>query len=191
MMLRGHHSISGQGRQCLVSRDTVGSITPQGSCIPGSGWDEACRWPKQSREWRAERSRSGREQIWMWEAKKTQVKRKETKLRMGRPEFRTFLRLLCDLGQVSCPLWEIAGRYLLSPPWRNARMWICIFLGNFQIWLCHSPAPQVKSNLVSIAPWHTPYYVSLGTSKCSSRPLPAQVEKPWLDPVTSSSGWLP
>lgn len=166
MMLRGHRSIPEQGRQCPVSRDTLGSFTPQGSCIPGSGWDEACRWPKQSWEWRAERSRSGREQIWMWKAKKTQVKRKETKLRMGRPEFRTFLHLLCDLGQINCPLWEIAGRHLLSPPRRNAGI---IFKSDCVILLFKTPQHYWWSP-TSWA-WHPDIYPTMSTWVPPSAPL--------------------
>ena len=63
--LRGHHSILAQDRQCLAPRDTLGSSTPRGSCIPGCGWDEACRRPKLSRRWRSERSQVGRGQTWM------------------------------------------------------------------------------------------------------------------------------
>lgn len=40
LVLRGHHSILGQYQ---AFRDPLGSSTPQDSCIPGSGWDEACR----------------------------------------------------------------------------------------------------------------------------------------------------
>ena len=65
MGLRGHHGILAQDRQCLAPRDTLGSSTPQDSCIPGSGWDEACRRPKLSRRWRSERSQAGRGQTWM------------------------------------------------------------------------------------------------------------------------------
>lgn len=43
LVLRGHHSILRQGRQYQASRDPLGSSIPQDSCIPGSGWDEACR----------------------------------------------------------------------------------------------------------------------------------------------------
>lgn len=63
--LRGHHGILAQDRQCLAPRDTLGSSTPQGGCIPGSGWDEACRRPKLFRRWRSERSQVGRGQTWM------------------------------------------------------------------------------------------------------------------------------
>lgn len=63
--LRGHRSILAQDQQCLAPRDTLGSSTPQGSCIPGSGWDEACRRPKLSRRWRSEGSQVGRGQTWM------------------------------------------------------------------------------------------------------------------------------
>lgn len=40
LVLRGHHIILGQYQ---ASRAPLGSSTPQDSCIPGSGWDEACR----------------------------------------------------------------------------------------------------------------------------------------------------
>lgn len=39
--LGGQHP--GTDRQCLASGVTLGSSTPQSSCIPGSGWDEAYR----------------------------------------------------------------------------------------------------------------------------------------------------
>lgn len=34
---------------------------------------------------------------------------------MGRPEFQMLLYLLCDPGQVTCSLWDIAERDLPSP----------------------------------------------------------------------------
>ena len=63
--LRGHHSVPAQDRQWLAPRDTLGRSTPQGSCIPACGWDEACRRPRLSRRWRSERSQVGRGQTWM------------------------------------------------------------------------------------------------------------------------------
>lgn len=43
MRPRSHHSIPEQDRQCLPSKIILRNSTPQGSCIPGSGWDEVCR----------------------------------------------------------------------------------------------------------------------------------------------------
>lgn len=42
-VLRGLHSIPGQGRLCLAPGDTLGSCTPRGCCTPGSRRSEACR----------------------------------------------------------------------------------------------------------------------------------------------------
>lgn len=92
-------------------------------------------------------------------------------------EDQTLLYLLCDPGQVTCPLWDTAGRDLLSPL-EKCWMSMCIFLDTFPSGCvtlvfkpCEdAPAPQAKPNLLSTAPAPVPLRVLL-------QALPAQTEK--------------